>query len=352
MSTVPTLPDVTAKNITTNRISTRILFTGPENGIPVMFLHGNLTSATWWEETMLALPKGYLGIAPDQRGFGDADPAKKVDATRGMADLADDAIALLDYLNIDKAHIVGNSLGGSVMWWLLINHPERFLSATMVAPGSPYGFGGTKDVDGTPCTADFAGSGGGLTNPQLVQFVREGNRTADSPFTMRSALRALVYKPPFIPAREEELLSSALSIHVGEQDWPGDKEASPNWPFVAPGKWGASNGLSPKYAPDISKLYEIEPKVDILWLRGQDDLAVSDNAAADMGVLGTAGIIPGWPGMEAYPPQPMIAQTRAVLDKYAAAGGSYVEIVIDDAGHVPFIDQPEEFNNHFHNHIR
>ncbi|MEJ5224325.1 MAG: alpha/beta fold hydrolase, partial [Anaerolineales bacterium] len=117
-----------------------------------------VSSATWWEETMLALPAGYRGIAPDQRGFGDADPAKKIDATRGMGDLADDAVALLDALGIHQAHIVGNSLGGMVVWRMMADYPERFLTVTLVATGSPYGFGGTKDVDGTPCWPDFAGS--------------------------------------------------------------------------------------------------------------------------------------------------------------------------------------------------
>ncbi len=74
---------ITPKTITTERITTRVLFSGPENGTPVLFLHGNTSSATWWEETMLALPEGFRGIAHDQRGFGDADPAKHIDATRG-----------------------------------------------------------------------------------------------------------------------------------------------------------------------------------------------------------------------------------------------------------------------------
>ena len=39
----------------------------------------------------------------------------------------------------------------------------------------------------------------------------------------------------------------------------------------------------------------------------------------------------------------MVAQTRAVLDGYAAAGGRYREVVIDDAGHGPHLDQPERF---------
>jgi pimeloyl-ACP methyl ester carboxylesterase len=39
----------------------------------------------------------------------------------------------------------------------------------------------------------------------------------------------------------------------------------------------------------------------------------------------------------------MVAQTRAVLDGYAAAGGRYREVVIDDAGHGPHLEQPERF---------
>ena len=96
---VPTLDGVTAKEVTTDRITTRVLFTGPEDGVPVLFLHGNASSATWWEENMVALPPGYRGIAPDQRGFGDADPDQKVDATRGPGDWADDAVALFDVIH-------------------------------------------------------------------------------------------------------------------------------------------------------------------------------------------------------------------------------------------------------------
>jgi pimeloyl-ACP methyl ester carboxylesterase len=345
---IPTIPGIEARTITTPRLTTRVLLAGPETGEPVLFLHGNSSSATWWEEAMATLPDGFRAIAPDQRGFGDADPAQKIDATRGMGDLADDAIALLDQLGIERAHVVGSSMGGSVVWRLLMDYPDRWLTVTQVDPGSPYGFGGTKDVDGTPCYDDFAGSGGGLVNPQVVELVRRGDLDPDNPMTMRSALRRLVCKPPFVPAREEDILASCLSIHVGEQDWPGDKVASPNWPFVAPGVWGPTNALSPKYADDPDRLYAIDPKPPILWLRGSHDLAVSDKSASDPGTLGAMGLIPGWPGPDVYPPQPMLGQTRAVLEQYAAAGGTYQEIVIDDAGHAPYLDNLEGFNHFLH----
>jgi pimeloyl-ACP methyl ester carboxylesterase len=55
--------------------------------------------------------------------------------------------------------------------------------------------------------------------------------------------------------------------------------------------------------------------------------------------------------MEVYPPQPMLGQIRSVLAKYAAAGVSYKEVVIEEAGHVPFIEKPDEFNAVLHAHI-
>ena len=348
---VPTLAGITPKVVTTERIRTRVLFSGPEDGVPVLFLHGNLSSATWWEETMLALPPGYRGIAPDLRGFGDADPEKTVDATRGTGDWVDDAVALLDRLGIAQAHLVGVSLGGLVIWQLTADCAERLRTSTLVSPGSPFGFGGTKDVNGTPCYDDCAGSGGGLGNPEVIKRLAEGDRSLESQFSPRAALRALVFKPPFVPKREEDLLSAMLTVHLGEQGYPGDFVPSPNWPYVAPGAWGSVNALAPKYLGDISRLYRAEPKIDVLWVRGSHDLAVSDSAAACPGTLGSAGFIPNWPGAQIYPPQPMLGQIRAVLEKYAAAGGSYREVVIEDAGHVPFIEKPEEFQAVFHAHI-
>ena len=349
---VPTLAGVTPKTVTTDRITTRVLLTGPEDGVPVLFLHGNASSATWWEENMLALPPGYRGIAPDQRAFGDAEMAKKVDATRGAGDWADDAVALLNGLGIRQAHIVGCSLGGCVVWHMLREYPERFLTASLVDTGSPYGYGGTKDVEGTPCYDDWAGSGGGLSNPEFVKRLAEGDRGMESQFSPRAATRVLVFKPPFVPEREEDLLSAMLTIHLGPQDNPGDFVPSPNWPYVAPGVWGSANALSPKYSGDVARLFTAEPKVNILWVRGSHDLAVSDDAASCPGTLGSLGLIPNWPGMDVYPPQPMLGQIRHVLTRYEAAGGSYQEVVIENAGHAPFIEKPDEFNRVLHAHIQ
>ena len=77
-------------------------------------------------------------------------------------------------------------------------------------------------------------------------------------------------------------------------------------------------------------------------------MIVSDNSMFDFGTLGKMEFVPGWPGDEVYPPQPMVSQTRAVLEQYAAKGGRFEEHVIPDTAHGPHIEKPDEFNALFH----
>jgi len=346
------LDGITARSLTTDRLTTRVLFSGPDDGIPVLFIHGNFSSATWWEETLLALPPGFRGIAPDQRGYHGADPTAKIDATRGMRDFVDDALALMDLLDYECFHLVGNSLGGLVVWWMLADAPERLLSVTLAGPGAPFGFGGTRDASGTPTTPDFAGSGGGLINPVLVQSLLDGDRDSVSDFSPRGIMRRLVWSGGQIPEREDALIDAMFRVHIGERELPGDKEDSPHWPYVRPGKWGATNAMSPKYIGNlVERILAAEPKVPVLWIYGADDLAVSNTAASDPGTWGPTGRLPGYPGIEAYPPQPMMDQIRKMLDDYTRSGGAYAEVAIGDCGHVPFITHPEKFNRAFHAHL-
>jgi len=351
MST-PTVAGVTAETVSTERLTTRVLFSGPEEGIPVLFIHGNFSSATWWEETMVALPSKYRAIAPDQRGFGGSDPAVKVNALNGMGDFAADAIALMDCLGYDRFHLAGNSLGGLVAWWMMADTPERLITVTLAGPGSPYGFGGTRDAYGTPTNDDFAGSGGGLLNPVLIQGLLDGDRSADTAFSPRTVLRRLVWGPPFIPDREDALLDAMFQVHIGETDLPGDKQISPNWPYVAPGKWGPTNAMSPKYIGDLlERILAAGHKVKVLWIYGKDDVAVSNSAASDPGTWGPTGLLPGYPGAEQYPPQPMMNQIRMLLNDYTRRAGSYQEVAIEGSGHVPFLSHQDDFNRVFHAHL-
>lgn len=343
-----TLAGITAKQITTSRLTTRVLFSGNDEATPVIFVHGNVSSATFWEETMLALPAEFRGIAPDNRGYGGADRDAKIDATRGCGDLSDDLASLLDHLGIEKAHVVGHSLGGAVLWRFMTDYPERILSVTQVAPGSPYGFGGCKGLDGELNYPDGAGSGAGIVNPAFVTAITAGDTSADHDTSPRNIMNTFYWKPPYTSDRADDLVLSMLSIHTGADAYAGDSVPSANWPMSAPGKFGPNNMLSPSYRGDVDALTAIPNKPPVLWVRGVDDQIVSDTSLFDAGFLGQLGAIPGWPGADVFPPQPMVSQTRAVLEKYQAAGGAYEEVAIADCGHTPYLEKADEFNRAFH----
>lgn len=110
-----------------------------------------------------------------------------------------------------------------------------------------------------------------------------------------------------------------LLTAVGDDSYPGDSSASAHWPGFAPGGRGVLNAMSPRWF-DVSALPGLEPKPPVTWLHGTADQVVSDGSMFDLAMLGQIGAVPDWPGADAMPPQPMAAQMRAVLRRYAAAG--------------------------------
>ncbi|WP_324276250.1 alpha/beta hydrolase [Blastococcus brunescens] len=283
-------------------------------------------------------------LAVDLRGYGDTDPLP-VDATRGVRDWADDLAALIATLQLDRVHLVGWSMGAGVVLQYLLDAPERVASVALVAPISPYGFGGTAGTDGARVHADGTGSGAGAANPEFVAALTAGDTTADAPTSPRSILRAFYVAPgslPLDPASEDVFVASMLSTRTGVDHYPGKPAGSDAWPGVAPGARGVLNTMAPTVF-DVSGIVDLPAKPPVLWVRGDLDQIVSDASAFDLAFLGSVGAVPGWPGAEAFPPQPMVAQTRAVLDRYAATGGAYREVVLPDVGHSPHVERPQQF---------
>ncbi|WP_419818671.1 alpha/beta fold hydrolase [Glaciibacter flavus] len=306
----------------------------------VVFVHGNVSSSLFWQPTMLALPDDVRALAIDLRGFGGSETLP-VDATRGLSDFADDVASVVETLGLHRVHLVGWSMGGGVAMQYLIDHPERVASLTLQAPVSPYGFGGTG-ADGSLLTPDAAGTGGGEGNPDFIARLAAGDTTADAPASPLSVYLGTYVKPPFTSEHDQIWVASMLTTATGIDNYPGDGFPSENWPGFAPGTRGVLNTMAPTHL-DLTGIVDVADKPDILWIRGADDVIVSDTSLFDLNFLGQLGVIPDWPGADVAPPQPMIAQTRAIFERYADAGGSFEEIVLPDCGHSPHLEHFDEF---------
>jgi pimeloyl-ACP methyl ester carboxylesterase len=317
------------------------------DGPAVLLVHGNCSSAAFWATLVRLLPTHWRVVAPDLRGYGETDPAP-VDARRGLSDFSDDVAALLASGELFPAGarpvVVGHSMGGGVAMQLTVDHPDLVRALMLESPLSPYGFGGTRDLDGTPTTEDFAGTGGGAVNPEFVRRLAERDRSSDDAASPRNVMRATyVADPAAFGADEDALLDSMLSTVVGDDNYPGDSVPSPNWPMTSPGPRGVLNTMSPRYFNVAASLVGLAAKPPIVWVRGAADAIVSDTSLFDLAYLGQLGAVPGWPGEQACPPQPMVSQTRAVLDRYRAAGGTTTEIAYEGVGHSPHVERPDEF---------
>jgi pimeloyl-ACP methyl ester carboxylesterase len=99
---------------------------------PVLLIMGaNAAGLAWPDELVERLGQRHRVIRYDHRDTGrstwafDAQPY-------AIADLAKDALAVLDALELDRAHVVGMSMGGILVQLLLLDHPERLISGTLL----------------------------------------------------------------------------------------------------------------------------------------------------------------------------------------------------------------------------
>lgn len=342
---------IEARKVKTDRLAVNVLERSSDDPhtpdtSTVVFIHGNVSSALFWQEIMLELPNDLRVLAIDLRGFGATDTAP-IDATRGVRDFSDDIHATLSALGIATAHFVGWSMGGGVIMQYALDYPT--LSLTLEAPVSPYGFGGTRR-DGTRLTSDDAGTGGGGANPDFVQRLSAGDISDEAPTSPRNVYRSSYVTAGFESNSEDTWVDSMLTTSTAAGNYPGNGVASENWPGFAAGDTGVLNTMTPAHF-NTSAIVDLSDKPPILWVFGSADAIVSDASFFDINHLGAVGAIPGWPGEELAPAQPMRSQTQDVLDAYAAAGGSVTVLSFEGVGHAPHLERKTEFCEALLQHI-
>ena len=106
-------------------------------GPPVLLIHGFPDSSRLWRHQVRALvDAGFRAIAPDLRGFGDSDRPAEVEAYRIRHSVAD-MVAVLDALEVERAHVVCHDWGAAVGWGLAGLEGERVDRFASLSVGHP-----------------------------------------------------------------------------------------------------------------------------------------------------------------------------------------------------------------------
>lgn len=112
---------------------------GGGEGVPLVLVHGGESDRTQFATLRTRLGPGIRAISYDQRDSGiTVNPP----VPYTLSVLADDLVALLDALGLERAHLLGTSFGGAVAQHAALRHPERVASLVLVATTPSYAMGG------------------------------------------------------------------------------------------------------------------------------------------------------------------------------------------------------------------
>jgi pimeloyl-ACP methyl ester carboxylesterase len=172
-------------------------------GDPIVLIHGFTASIdTNWVRPGIVdkLDDDFKVIALDLRGHGESD--KPHDPAAYGDEMAQDVVRLLDHLKIDKAHIVGYSLGGFTTLKLVTMHPERFLSATLGGAGwrspSESGGGGSELAESLesgngvgPLMIALTPAGQPTPSPEQLKMVNQMLMATNDPLALAAVIRGM-----------------------------------------------------------------------------------------------------------------------------------------------------------------
>jgi len=208
-------------------------------GEPIVFLHGGALTAHSWDLVCLGLRDEWHCYALDLRGHGDSGWAEHYSVETSVSDVA----TLLQHCGLDRVHLVGNSLGGTIAAHFAATHPRPTASLTLVDVGPNVDFSATQKI------RDYIESTDGSVDLQTA--VEIGMRA--SPMIDREAL---IYR----------LLHATRVGEDGRIHWKQDRSRMRDYDY---------------FLGKVSEIARIAPTIDVpvLVARGARSRVFSDDSA-------------------------------------------------------------------------
>jgi pimeloyl-ACP methyl ester carboxylesterase len=148
----------------------RIHYERSGSGFPVLFIHAGIADGRMWAPQATAWATHFDMIRPDLRGFGDSELPPVSYSSRK------DLVGLLDHLGVERAHVIGCSMGGTAAIDLALEHPERVERLVLVAGG-------------------VSGSNLGAADAALFSAIEAADRAGDLDAVNRAEVRLWVDGP-------------------------------------------------------------------------------------------------------------------------------------------------------------
>lgn len=195
-------------------VTLRYVEQGRKNGPVVVFLHGYTDSHHTWDLNLPRLPRSFHAYALDQRGHGDSS---RPGCCYSQSDFAADVVAFLDAVGVERATLVGHSMGSFIAQQVALEYPERVDALVLV--------GSAPTVAGNPVALGLQEAVDTLTDPVDPAFIREFQSGTFYRPVPDSYLDTLVSESGKVPARVWQAALSGLiaedhSARLGEISVP------------------------------------------------------------------------------------------------------------------------------------
>jgi len=206
----------------------RVHYLAGGSGSPVLLLHGLFAEKDHWVDFVRAFGGGHHFIIPDLPGFGQS--GRNYGESYRYEDQVDRLVTFLDLIGVERVHVAGNSMGGTLAALLAVRYPERVVSVAFI--GAPHGIQ-------TPVRSDLDMQiDGGATSPLVPRTVAQ----------YEAMLEFIFHSRPFLPYPQ---------LHVAQKAALRDAESNASL-------WNGQ--LKERYLLDLH-VRELQRPLLVLWGR-------------------------------------------------------------------------------------